>query len=442
MIDYSARFRNGAGDIAANPLMVAGPVPGVDLRSVGLLLAPPVLSGEFVPVSFWEGVERLSPQPVTPKPSPLGLYAAFADAVREMTAHARGIGVMVSGGLDSLAVLLHACAVAEGRRVVAFTIDMSDDAGGGSVAEVKRLLSAFDLDVELVVLDPRRDRLQPDWSPVGPRLDGLPEVHAAAAARAESLGLDIILSGDGSDELLGTPRYATTAIARRHGLRGARQYLKDVGSTGPGRFGEAAAVGSRLVSRRLRAVGYWAENWPEWCDPVAPAVLAEPYRTYATEWSRRWVADEVAAHAARGWSWAEADAFDALFPYTVQPSAGRVAEESPFLHRSFLEAALAVPLADRYRPDLPSKYWRGKALVLDLLPPGATAKLSPRKQYYSGELTRQAAALDRDQPLLLTEVGLIDPDRLAGERDTGTLLYLAGIERWLRGAEQHGATLG
>ncbi|WP_329812638.1 hypothetical protein, partial [Streptomyces sp. GSL17-113] len=89
-------------------------------------------------------------------------------------------------------------------------IDMSDDAGGGSVAEVKRLLSAFDLDVELVVLDPRRDRLQPDWSPVGPRLDGLPEVHAAAAARAESLGLDIILSGDGSDELLGTPRYATT----------------------------------------------------------------------------------------------------------------------------------------------------------------------------------------------------------------------------------------
>ncbi|MFE9393553.1 asparagine synthase-related protein [Streptomyces sp. NPDC006784] len=442
MIDWSAGFRNGAGDTAANPLVIAGPVPGVDLRSVGLLLAPPVLSGEFVPVSFWEGVERLSPQPVTPKPSPLGLHTAFSDAVREMTAQARGIGVMVSGGLDSLAVLLHACAVAEGRRVVAFTIDISDDVGGGAVAEVKRLLDAFDLDVELVVLDPRRDRLEPEWSPVGPRLDGLPEVHAAAAARAEDLGLDIILSGDGSDELLGTPRYATTAIARRHGLRGARQYLRDVAGTGPGLFGETAAVGSRLVSRRLRALGYWAENWPEWCDPVAPSILAEPYRAQATEWSRQWVADEVAAHAAKGWSWAEADAYDALFPYTLPPPAGRVPEESPFLHRSFLEAALAVPLADRYRPGLPSKYWRGKALVLDLLPPGATAKLSPRKQYYSGALAGQAALLDKAQPLLLTEVGLVDRERLAQERDTGTLIYLAGIERWLRGAQRHGATFG
>nr|WP_243275281.1 asparagine synthase-related protein [Streptomyces albus] len=422
--------------------MLAGPVPGVDLRSVGLLLAPPVLSGEFVPVSFWKGVERLSPSPLVPEPAPLGLRAAFADAVRAAIGDAEGIGVMLSGGLDSLAVLLHACEVAEGRRVTAFTIDLSDDSGGGSVAEVRRLLDAFGLDVELVVLDPARDRVEPLWSPVGPRLDGLPEVHAAASAYAEDRGIGVILSGDGSDELLGTPRFATVEIARRRGLRGAHRYLRDMAGSGPGVPGEVAAIAARLLPRRLRAAMYWAENWVEWCDPVAPDLLQEPYRTYATEWSRRWVAEEVAAHARAGRTWAEADAHDALFPHTVPPQAGRVPERSPFLEPSFVAAALAVPLADRCGTDLPSKYWRGKALVLELLPSGATAKLSPRKQYYSGALTGQAARLDTGGRLLLVESGLIDPRKLAGERDTGTLLSLAGIERWLRGAERYGATIG
>ncbi|MEU1515236.1 hypothetical protein ABZ490_24340 [Streptomyces sp. NPDC005811] len=57
---------------------------------------------------------------------------------------------------------------------------------------VRRRLAALDLSVDLVVLDPARDRAQPEWSPAGPRLDALPEINAAAALRAAELGVDAV----------------------------------------------------------------------------------------------------------------------------------------------------------------------------------------------------------------------------------------------------------
>ncbi|MBT2418003.1 hypothetical protein J7F01_08910 [Streptomyces sp. ISL-22] len=441
MIDRVARFRDGFGHTAVDPLELAGPVPGVDLSSVGLLLAPPVLSGEFMPFSLWRGIERLEPEPVVPRPWPGGLRAAFEEAVRELTAEAHTIGVKVSGGLDSLATLVHACAVADGRRVVGFVIDMTDDRGGSSVAEVQRLVRELALDVELVVLSPERDRAEPHWSALGPRFDGMPEVNAAAAARAAELGVGVLLSGDGSDELLGVPRYATTSVVRRHGMRAGVRYLRDAAKGGPGLFGETAAAVSRMLPRRARAQAYWAMNWPEWARPTATAVLAEPYRSRATEWARSWVREQVAGHAAGCRSWAEADAFDALFPYTPLPPSGDVPEESPFLHPVFLSAGLALPLADRYRAELPSAYWRYKAQVLGLMP-GTWEKLPRRKQYFRGALARQAATLDVGRRLMVTDLGLVDVGRLAREKDTGVLLYVAAIERWLVGAERRGAVIG
>ncbi|MFI9724671.1 asparagine synthase-related protein [Streptomyces sp. NPDC052396] len=444
MIDRLSRFRDGAGRIADNPLMLAGPVPGVvDLRKVGLMLAPPVTTGEFVPVSFWHGIELEPPEPITPRAHPDGLRAAFTEAVRDMTAGTDTIGVMVSGGLDSLAVLVHACDIAEGRRVIAFVIEMTDDLGGSSAAEVHRLIRAFDLDIELVVLDPHHDRAEPVWSPAGPHLHGLPEVNAAAAERAADLGVDLILSGDGSDELLGVPRYATAAIARRHGIPAAVRYAHDAASSGPGLFGEAAAVLSRLLPARTTASLYWAVNWPDdWCDPVAPAVLAEPYRTEATAWAKQWVSDHVVAHATTRRTWSVADAYDALFPHTALLPAGNIEEGSPFLHPSFLAAALALPLGDRYQAALPTRYWRCKAQVINLFPQNKVKALPRQKQYFSTALTDQAATLDTAKPLVAVEVGLIDPDQLRHETNTSVLLFVAAIERWLAGALRHGAQIG
>ncbi|GGO98174.1 asparagine synthase-related protein [Wenjunlia tyrosinilytica] len=441
---FAPDFRDTAGRTAANPLELTGASPRVDLEAVGLLLAQPALTGEFYPRSLWHGVERVPMRPVVPVAHPGGLGAAFAQSVREVTEGAETIGVSLSGGLDSLATLVNVCAVADGRRVVAFTIDITDDRGNGCVPVVKGLLRDLGLTgVELVVIDPRRDGAVPGWSPVGPRLDALPELNAAVARRAAERGVDVLLSGLGSDELLGVPRYATGAIAARHGVRAAMRYAADVGLSGPNLLGEAGAAFARLLPARVRAHGYWAANWPEWCDPVASAVLAEPYRSDATAWGRSWVAERIGDHAAAGRSWLEADARDAFDPYEVLPPSGDVLEASPFLTETFLSAALAVPLADRYRADLPTGYLRAKSLILPLLPPDALPVLPKRKQYFSTALGEQAAAaLDARGPLLSADVGLIERAALARETDAAVLLVVYAVEQWLRGAAERGAVIG
>lgn len=436
-------FRGGDGRTAASPLDVSGPVPGVDLHAVGLLLAPPALTGEFYPVSLWRGVERLPMRPVVPAAHPGGLRAAFAESVRSLTQGADTIGVALSGGLDSLATLLHLCEVAGDRRVIAFTGDHRDDRGRSCVPVVRRLLSDLGLAerVDLVVIDPARHRAEPVWSPTGPRLDSLPEVNAALSELADRLGVGVLLSGVGSDELLGVPRYATVEIARRYGARAAWRYLRDVGLSGPGTVGEVAAVLARLGPAGLSARAYWAVNWPEWTAPTASPALAEPYRQHATTWGRAWAEERITSHAAEGRSWAGADAHDAFWPHEVIGPAGPVPEASPFLTEGFLAAAFAVPLAARYGPEAPTAYWRCKWLVLSLMPRHALAVLPRRKSYFTAALAGEAAALDARAPLLAVECGLIDRAALARERDTAFLLVLSAVEQWLLGAVERGAVI-
>jgi asparagine synthase (glutamine-hydrolysing) len=52
------------------------------------------------------------------------------------------------------------------------------------------------------VIDPARHHAEPVCSAVGPRLDARPDLNAAMAQRAQDRGVDVLLSGDGSDELL------------------------------------------------------------------------------------------------------------------------------------------------------------------------------------------------------------------------------------------------
>ncbi|HKR50235.1 MAG TPA: asparagine synthase-related protein, partial [Pseudonocardiaceae bacterium] len=385
----------------------------------------------------WCGVERI--RPALPKPRPTSLPHTFAAVVAGLIADVDVVGVKVSGGLDSLAVLVHVVRAASGRRVIAFTTDLTCDAGLSAAAVVRRLLVDLNLNVELVVLDPYRERTEPVWSPVGPRLDALPEVNAATAAIAARLGVEVLLSGDGANELLGVPRFATAHIAARFGPRAAVRYGRDVAQSGPGLVGEAAAVVAGWLPPVARARSYWAANWPAWCDPVAPAVLAEPHRTQATVWARRWVDEHITAHAAASRSWAASDAHDALFPREVTPPAGSVPEISPFLHEDTLAAALALPLADRYHPRLPSAYSRCKAQVVRLLPRTALPVLPQRKQYFSSVLAQQAAA--GATAALAVETGLLDPGALAAETGVAELLTIAAIERWLRGAEKAGAAI-
>ncbi|MFC9428335.1 asparagine synthase-related protein [Streptomyces sp. NPDC056987] len=416
---------------------MTGPGPVVDLSALALLLAPPAMLGEFVPAAPWRGIHRV---PFTPPPArPGSLPDAFSASVAEQTRDAETIGVLVSGGLDSLAVLVHALRVADGRRVIALTTDLTDDTGRSAAEVARRLLADLDLPAELVVLDPIVDRAEPTWSAAGPRLDALPESNAAAAARAAEFGVGVVLSGDGADELLGVPRFATADVARRRGPAAAVRYAADVASSGPGVPGEVAALAAQLLPRRTRARSYWAANWPAWVDPVAPAVLAEPFRRYATDWARSWVDEQITGHQTAGRTWAQADAHDAVFPREAIPPAGILPEASPFLAEPFLGAALALPVGDRYHSGLPSAYLRCKAQVVRLLPQRALKMLPRRKQYFTTALASQSTT-GQTAPTCVA-AGLIDPDALTAERDPAVLLVVAALERWLVGALRHGADI-
>jgi asparagine synthase (glutamine-hydrolysing) len=254
-------------------------------------------------------------------------------------------------------------------------------------------------------------------------------VPTRAAQAAEDRGVGVLLSGDAADELLGVPRFATAAVANQYGLAGAFRYVRDVAGSGPGVLGELAGIASHLLPSRFRARTYWAANWPEWCDPVAPQVLAEPYRSLATDWARLWVRQQIDEHAEAGRTWAEADAHDSFYPHDPIPAAGQVPTESPFLAPAFISAALALPLARRFDPALPTAYQRCKAQVVELFPAHLQTALPRVKQYFTTALTHLMPA-DREAPLA-TAAGLFDQAALAAEDDPSVLLMTAATERWL-----------
>lgn len=419
--------------------MVAGADPVVDLFALALLFAPPVLAGEFMPRCPWQGVHRVptvAPQPasgVTRKT----LRTGFRSAVRAAIGDFSVIGVKVSGGLDSLAVLVHVVAVAEGRPVVALCTDLTDDTGVSSRQVVCDLLKALRLDVELLVIDPTEHSAQPRWFAAGPRLDALPSVNAAAAELAARRGAEVLLSGDGADELFAVPRFAASKLARRCGVRAAARYVVDTAGSSPGWLGELAAPAARLLPPQGRARAYWAMNWPELCEPAAPNVLAERWRHEVTCWARSWVDQQIGGHAAACRDWSAADAHDAFWPHDALPSAGCLPEMSPYLHPDFLPIALGFPLTDRYDAALPTPYWRAKAAVVSLLPGTCQAVLPRRKQYFTAALADAVRSPIRaDQSVA---AGLLDPRALRVEHDVGTKMTVRAVEVWLDGALEAGA---
>lgn len=436
---WQPQFYGPSGDRTTDPLTVAGTDPVVDLFALALLFAPPVLAGEFQPLCPWRGVQRVptaAPQPVG-RVTSTQLRTGFRSAVRAAIGGSSVIGVKVSGGLDSLAVLVHVVAVAEGRPVVALCTDLRDDTGMSSRQVACNLLEALGLDVELVIVDPAEHRAQPRWFAAGPRLDALPEVNAATAELAARRGADVLLSGDGADELLAVPRFAASKLARRCGVRAAATYVVDTAGNGPGWLGELAAPAARLLPPRECARAYWAMNWPEWCDPAAPTVLAEEWREEVTCWVRSWVDQQIAGHAAADRDWAAADAHDAFWPYDPLQSAGVLPEVSPYLDPDFLPIALGLPVTDRYDTALPTRYWRAKAAVVSLLPETYQAVLPRRKQYFTGAL---ADTVRRPfQADLSVAAGLLDPRALRVEHGVGTSMTVRAVEAWLAGALKAGA---
>lgn len=408
------------------------------MAALACLFTSPALLGEFSPASCWQGVEQIWNLP-EPLPQDAPLLEVFAAAVAELCADAECVGIKLSGGLDSLAVLLHVMALCPDRRVVAYTTDLVDDLRTSTADVVRRMLRELEAEVEAVIVDPASCVASPEWSPHGPRLDALPKVNAAVAKHAAAHGVDVLLSGDGADELLGVPRFATAELTKHRGLLAGVRYAWDSRKAGPGLPGEALSIIAACFPRRMRARWYWAANWPQWCEPTIADVVPEPLANQARQWADHWIVDHIGNHVNFERSWAQCDAFDAFWPRAYIPASGPIPEASPFLHEDVVAAARALPLAARYEATMPTPYLRCKAAVVGLLPPHIIPTLPRRKQYYS-----QALAASVNAPLetpVASAAGLIDPKRLATTTDIATRMTAAAIEQWLQGAVAAGAVV-
>jgi asparagine synthase (glutamine-hydrolysing) len=148
--------------------------------------------------------------------------AAFEDSVRVRVDTDLTVGVILSGGLDSSLVLLHAQDMHP--DCVAVTIGAP---GSEDVAHARRLTAEFGIPHEVIELRPGDLRLDDIKEAI--RLSELTEygdiINAVVSVplfrRVHELGIKVVLTGDGSDELFGG-----YSMYERIGPAGARRLFQ------------------------------------------------------------------------------------------------------------------------------------------------------------------------------------------------------------------------
>jgi asparagine synthase (glutamine-hydrolysing) len=440
----AARYRSKeTGGEGKDPLELASAPVAVSLQSLALLLSTPSIVGEFQPACLWRGVRRLPSSPTPPRrtESELDLVGAFRRSIARCLGDADTVAVAVSGGLDSLATLVHAEALCrkQGRRLVAVTVDLADDVGRTTSGEVARFLAELQLDCDLEMVPPSADTSFPSWRSDGPYLGAMPRLATALSDRAASCGAQVLLSGDGSDELLGATRYLLWELLVKRRWKTAAAYARDsIGFDRSALVAEGAAVAVRVLPRRVRAPLYWALNWPELCSPRAPDLLGGRYRQHVEQWTAHWIAASVELHRQAGGTWSACEAWDALWPYERLHPAGALPELSPFLEDEFFQLAHRLLLSERYDGGFNAPYHRQKALVVRLFPPALRCALPTAKQTFSSAFAEQQKRWDGQAPLSL-QYGLVTESGLRRCTDPAVLLRVETIERWLRQALEGGA---
>lgn len=420
----------------------------ISANRMALWLSWPSVIGEFCPsplVGDTAGHLSATPWPEA-DPRITDVRAPFRESVRSCMAGHETVAVSISGGLDSLAVLVEATRVAaeDGRRVIGVVAALTDDAGVSNVPIVQRLAAAAGLEnIELHAIGAAESpKERPIWRPQGPDLDALPLANRRLAELACERGATVMLGGNGADETLGAVRYLMGSYTGTAQWAAARSYWKDsIGTHREARLAEGLAIAARPLPRRWRAFVYFAMEWPELCTEVdAPDVVEEELRDHVSRWSAAWIRTLVRYHATHHRTWAQAAAWDAVFPLTVLAGPGPIPWRHPFLTEHFIAAVQQLPIARRYDPRLPHAYWRQKAQVLALLPDGMRNVLPTAKQTFRTELAHRYAA-EKTPAACLIEHGIVSRAQWKASRDPLIVGRVNALEGWAQEAVARGYSI-
>jgi asparagine synthase (glutamine-hydrolysing) len=445
-------FVSADGRVHCDPLVLTPAPPRFSLGTLALWLANPSVELDFMPGCPWVGVKRLRSRISWPQPASdvRELVPRFTESVARCLGDATVAMVQFSGGLDSLAVLLHADAIcrADGRRLIAAVIELVDGQGVRCSEVARRLVDGLGLRCELVVFDgdPAAFRA-PEWSPAGPRADAMPRLNTAIVDHAERVGAGVVLNGCGADEVLQAPPFLTRALLRAWRLRDTWRYVAD--ETRYGGFQSflaqaASTIGPWLPLRESYAL-YQSFNAFDLTDPAPAGVLGERYVPYARQWHRSWLAERMELFKRQGCDWLAAAAWESVFSGDMLMSIGAVPQRSPFLEPEFASWALGIPFPDRYSHTSPLPYHRYKPLAIRLFPAEARPSLPVYKQLFRAALPAHAAKTlahitERRHKLHCSEYRLVNTsDERVLAKDARILLRVVALEEWIDGALERGA---
>ena len=408
----------------------------IDPERLALWFAWPAILGEFGPSS--PTGYQYDPVLEPPQPDrPLDDYPAELDReLVSIAAEHERIAVLMSGGLDSAAILHRLVRLVGGERVVAVTADLTDDRGASSASVAAKLTAAIDPAVEIVVAEP--DPATPArWSPVAPRLDAAPHHNDALLLAAARSGSTVVLTGNGGDEIFGAPRFLSGHLAAAKQWRKLLSYAADTSLYSlEATWKEPLSAVSDRLPRRLMTAVYHRVAWQELNRPT-PAVLAERWRPVVETWSREWHHRIARIEAALG-SWAHLDAWWNVFPLApLAVGVDDIEVRHPFLAPRVLRAALARPVSDRYDHTWPYAYWRAKAGGVSLFDSSLLASLPTVKQTFRTTLLA-GHRLD-GEPTALLDAGIL---RAPGRANDELFdLRASVVESWLREALRRGYTV-
>lgn len=441
-------FVNASGMRAADPLEVTER-PVVSLAKLARSLANPVLESNVGAPCLWQGVERLRPafQFSDGEVASVGeLRDQFAKAVSRSISDAETVVVLVSGGLDSLAVWVEVARQcrATGRRLVPVVFDMVDDSGHSALPVARRQAAVIGGSLPLVLAPHEEGDTDPEWSPRGPRSECHTGMWNRLYRLCERLPGSVVVTGEGGDEALAAWNFGTRSLLDARRCPDLRRYLAAFlrHETVVEAVAEVTSLGERALPRRTSFRLYMAMAWPDVLNPIPGDIIRAPVRDAVAEAHETWLRERFDVFCEQRQSWVEAMYYDQVYPfvYDAHPLDGPVPFRSPYCDPGFLHFAGGLPWQVRFDARTARPYHWYKALQLWLIPKPVVPHVPTYKMRYESEIDRHLRQVGHHGSLMLHELGVLRyTDFVRLESAHGFLpLAVRNAEMWLRGAVERG----